>query len=166
MTKEPSLRCIGCTCTHHRAAIAQQPSPLSALARMPVKEITISKTATHFFARGADADRRGWQCDYGLFTRACAGTFWPYSSNKDLKLIGVTASQRKVLVEETAITLAQLLEANTGVEAIVSEKPLGKDERTYAGTILGIPTRSPEELAATGLPNMATGSPRKATLSS
>jgi len=25
----------------------------------------------------------------------CAGYVWPYSSNKDLKLIGVTASQRK-----------------------------------------------------------------------
>ena len=144
------------------AAIAQQPAPLSALARMPVKEITIFKDGHAFLLHEGQmpTDAAG-NVIMDYLPAPVLGTFWPYSSNKDLKLIGVTASQRKVLVEETAITLAQLLEANTGVEAIISEKPLGKDERIYAGTILGIPTRSPEELAATGLPNMGERLPEK-----
>ena len=144
------------------AAVAQQPAPLSALARMPVKEITIFKDGHAFLLHeGVMPTDAAGNVIMDYLPSPVLGTFWPYSSNKDLKLIGVTASQRKVLVEETAITLAELLEANTGVEAIISEKPLGKDERIYAGTILGIPTRSPEELAATGLPNIGEQLPEK-----
>jgi hypothetical protein len=82
------------------------------------------------------------------------GTFWPYSSSKDVKLVGVTASQRKVVVERTALTLAELLEANTGAEVILTEKSGSQSGwAAYEGTILGIPTRSSEELAATSPPN-------------
>ena len=129
---------------------------------MPVKEITVFKDGHAFLLHeGAMPTDAAGNVIMDYLPAPVLGTFWPYSSNKDVKLIGVTASQRKVLVEETAITLAQLLEANTGVEAIITEKPLGKDERSYAGTILGIPTRSPEELAATGLPNMGERLPEK-----
>ena len=162
MTKASLLLAFAAPALITAAAIAQQPAPLSALARMPVKEITIFKDGHAFLLHEGEmpTDAAG-NVIMDYLPAPVLGTFWPYSSNKDLKLIGVTASQRKVLVEETAITLAQLLEANTGVEAIISEKPLGKDERSYAGTILGIPTRSPEELAATGLPNMGERLPEK-----
>jgi len=162
MTKASLLLVLAAPVLITAAAIAQQPAPISALARMPVKEITIFKDGHAFLLHEGQmpTDAAG-NVIMDYLPAPVLGTFWPYSSNKDLKLIGVTASQRKVLVEETAITLAQLLEANTGVEAIVSEKPLGKDERIYAGTIQGIPTRSPEELAATGLPNMGERLPEK-----
>ena len=162
VTKASILLALAAPALITAAAIAQQPAPLSALARMPVKEITIFKDGHAFLLHeGLMPTDAAGNVTMDYLPAPVLGTFWPYSSNKDLKLIGVTASQRKVLVEVTAITLAQLLEANTGVEAIISEKPFGKDERSYAGTILGIPTRSPEELAATGLPNIGERLPEK-----
>jgi hypothetical protein len=162
VTKPSLLLVLAAPALITAAAIAQQPAPLSALARMPVKEITVFKDGHAFLLHeGVMPTDGAGNVIMDYLPAPVLGTFWPYSSNKDLKLIGVTASQRKVLVEETAITLAQLLEANTGVEAIISEKPLGKDERSYAGTIIGIPTRSPEELSATGLPNLGERLPEK-----
>src|SRR5437773_9371603 len=89
----------------------ERAAPLSALARMPVKEITIFKDGHAFLLHEGQlpTDAAG-NVIMDYLPAPVLGTFWPYSSNKDLKLIGVTASQRKVLVEETAITLAQLLE--------------------------------------------------------
>ena len=94
------------------------------------------------------------------------GTFWPYSSNKDAKLAGVVAGQRRVLVEETALTLAQLLEGNAGAEAILTEKIGGANREPvrYACTIVGIPERSGEELAATAPPNSTPRAPEKGSV--
>ena len=39
-----------------------------------------------------------------------------------MKLAGVVAGQRRVLVERTALSLAELLEANAGAEVIITEK--------------------------------------------
>jgi hypothetical protein len=49
------------------------------------------------------------------------GTFWPYSVDKSAKLVGVTAARRRVLIEQTALTLRDLLETNVGAEVLVNE---------------------------------------------
>ena len=70
------------------AAIAQQPAPLSALARMPVKEITIFKDGHAFLLHEGQmpTDAAG-NVIMDYLPAPVLGTFWPYSSNKDLKLI-------------------------------------------------------------------------------
>ena len=77
------------------------------------------------------------------------GTFWPYSAEKRARLASVVASQKRVLVERTALSLRELLEANIGAEAIIAESGTNR----YAATILGLPARSAEEQAATSPPN-------------
>ena len=138
---------------------AQGPAPLAALARMPVKEITVFKDGHAFVLHeGTLPTDAAGNVVMDYLPTPVLGTFWPYSANKDVKLAGVVAGQRRVLVEETALSLAELLDANAGIEAIVAEKPPGP---RYACTIIGIPERSSEELAMTGLPNAAPSTPAK-----
>lgn len=56
---------------------------------------------------------------YSYLPSTVLGTFWPYSAKTDVKLAGVVAGQRRVLVERTALSLAELLDGNAGADAIV-----------------------------------------------
>ena len=103
--------------------VAQSPAPLAALARMPVKEATVFKDGHAFVLHEGTlpTDAAGnVLMDY--LPAPVLGTFWPYSSNRDVKLAGVVAGQRRMLVEETALSLAALLEGNAGAQAIITEK--------------------------------------------
>ena len=72
----------------------------------------------------------------------------------------MVASQKRVLVERTALNLRELLEANIGAEAIIAESGTNR----YAATILGLPARSAEEQAATNPPNSGERLPEKGNL--
>src|SRR5438128_6604567 len=105
---------------------AQSPAPLAALARMPVKEVTVFKDGHAFVLHEGTlpTDAVGnVLMDY--LPSPVLGTFWPYSSNADVKLAGVVAGQRRVLIEETALSLAALLEGNAGAQTIITEKTTG-----------------------------------------
>jgi len=140
---------------------AQAPAPLAALARMPVREITVFKDGHAFVLHeGTLPTDAAGNVVMDYLPTPVLGTFWPYSSNKDVKLAGVVAGQRRVRVEETALTLAQLLEGNAGADAVITEK----NALRYACTIIGIPERSFEELAATALPNAAPRTPERGSV--
>ena len=47
------------------------------------------------------------------------GTFWPYSADKNVKLTAVKAAPRRVLVEQTALTVAERF---CGVSMIVIQR--------------------------------------------
>lgn len=146
---------------------AQAPAPLAALARMPIKEITVFKDGHAFVLHeGTLPTDAAGNVVMDYLPTPVLGTFWPYSSNKDVKLAGVVAGQRRVLVEETALTLAQLLEGNAGADAILTEKIGGANREPvrYACTIVGIPERGFEELAATAPPNTAPRTPEKGSV--
>jgi hypothetical protein len=149
------------------ALAAQAPAPLAALARMPVKEVTVFKDGHAFVLHEGTlpTDAAGnVLMDY--LPSPVLGTFWPYSANPGVKLAGVVAGQRRVLVEQTALSLAELLDGNAGAEAIITEKTTGPNREPvrYACTIIGIPQRSSEELATTGLPNAAPRTPEKGSI--
>lgn len=119
---------------------------------MPVKEITVFKDGHAFVAQeGALATDAEGNVLLDHLPAPVIGTFWPYSKEKDAKLRGVVASERRVSVERTALNIRELLEANKGAEAIITENNTNR----YEATILGIPTRSSEELEATSPPNSA-----------
>ena len=146
---------------------AQAPAPLAALARMPVREVTVFKDGHAFVLHEGTlpTDAAGHVLmDY--LPTPVLGTFWPYSSNQDAKLVGVVAGQRRVRVDQTALTLAEFIAGNAGAEAIITEKATGanRDPVRYAGTLIGIPERSADELAATGLPDAAPRTPERATI--
>ncbi len=128
---------------------AAAPPELSALAKLPVKEITVFKDGhalvLHEGMMPTDA-AGNVQMDY--LPTPVIGTFWPYSADKNARLTATTASQRRVRIERTALSVRELIEANLGAEAQV----ITNYNKTYSGKLLPTLRRSAEELEATGLP--------------
>ena len=124
------------------------------LASMPVKEITIFKDGHAFVLHEGkmptDIDGNV-VLDY--LPRPIIGTFWAYSADAKAKLTGVVSGKHVVSVERTALTIPELIEGNIGAKVRIAEAGLS----AYETTILGIPTRSSEELRRTNPP----GSPDK-----
>src|ERR1039457_4028952 len=132
------------------ASAAEKAAPLSTFGKLPIKEITVFKDGHAFVAHEGEmpADEHGnVVMDY--LPATVIGTFWPYSAEKRAKLTSVVASRKRVLVERTALSVRELLEANIGAEAIIAE--FRSEE--HAATILGVPARSAEEQAARNPPN-------------
>jgi hypothetical protein len=152
------------------AAQAQKAAPLSALAKMPVREVTVFKDGHAFVLHSGKmpTDPSGnVVLDY--LPAPVLGTFWPYSGQKEVKLSGVTASQMKVLVSRTALTLRELIEANVGAAVTVTEAPLAPAAKeaaplTYAATIVGVPTLSGEELQSISPPGTGQRLPVKGSI--
>lgn len=131
-------------------ALAQQSVPQGALARMPVKELVVFKDGHAYVVHEGDAstDERGnVVLDY--LPMPILGTFWAYSPDPQLKLQAVVAGQHRVVLKRTALSLREMLEANVGANVLITELAGTK----YTGTIVSVPTRSPEELEATSPPN-------------
>ena len=124
------------------------------LTSMPVREITIFKDGHAFVLHegqmAADTDGNV-TIDY--LPRPIIGTFWAYSADSNAKLTGVVSHRRVASVKRTALTIPELIEGNIGARVRITEAGLA----AYETTILGIPTRSTEELSSTEAP----GSPEK-----
>jgi hypothetical protein len=143
------------------ADAAEKPAPLGALGRMPVKEITVFKDGHCFVVQeGAVATDASGNVLLDQLPSPVIGTFWPYSAEQNARLSGVLASQRRVTVPRTALTLRELLEANVGAEAIITEA----NGKLYFATIVGFPVRNSEELARTSPPNSPEMLPEKGNL--
>ncbi|MGI8603930.1 MAG: hypothetical protein ACR2OZ_13170 [Verrucomicrobiales bacterium] len=143
------------------AAATEKAAPLTALGKLPVKELTVFKDGHVFVAHEGSMTVDGSGnilMDY--LPAPIIGTFWPYSSEKGVRLSGVVASQRRVLVQRTALQLRELLEANVGAEAIITEPGANH----YSATIVGFPSRRAEELGASNPPNSAERLPEKGNL--
>ena len=148
-------------------ARADEAAPLSALAKMPVKEVTIFKDGHALMLHEGKMPVEGSGnvlMDY--LPAPVLGTFWPYSADKEVKLTGVVAGQRKVLVERTALSVQELLEGNVGAEVIVNETPLSlaatkPEGLTYAATVVGLPVRSSKELETVAPPGEGEKLPEK-----
>ena len=125
-------------------------APLKALGRMPVKEITVFKDGHAFVAQeGSLPVNEAGDVVMDQLPNPVIGTFWAYSADKAVALNSVVASQRRVAVDRTALSLRELLEANAGAEAVITET----NSNHYPATIIGIPTRTSAELAATSPPD-------------
>jgi len=151
-------------CSICSAALAGPAAPLKALARMPVREITVFKDGHALLLHSGKMPTDGAGnvvLDY--LPAPVLGTFWPYSADKAVKLRAVVAGKRKVRVERTALSLRELIEANAGAKVIVTEKPAGGRDRptSYEATIIGCPARSGQEQEETSPPNGGEKLPRK-----
>lgn len=140
-------------------AWAEPAAPNAALARMPVKEITVFKDGNSFVLREGrlPTDASGDVLMDDLPT-PILGTFWVYSTDARTKVASVSARQRRVLVERTALTIPQLVEANPGAEVGVTVT----DEYRFTGRIEGVPARTADELDRTSPPNTGERLPEKA----
>jgi hypothetical protein len=130
--------------------LAANAIPANAVARLPVKEVTVFKDGHAFVLHeGKVPTDASGNVVMDYLPAPVIGTFWAYSADKGAKLSGVVAGQRRTVIERTALTLRELIEGNVGAEASITET----NGATYPGTLLGFPTRTPEELAATSPPN-------------
>jgi len=145
-------------------ALSDQAAPLSALARMPVKEITVFKDG-HVFAmhQGKMPTDGAGNVLMDYLPTPVLGAFWPFSADKKVTLSAVVASQRKVLVERTSLSIRELIEGNIGAQAVVTEVPAGRETApvSYPATIVGVPVRSSKELEDTSPPNSPEMLPQK-----
>jgi hypothetical protein len=166
MKTKITVSLVGLLLLFTAVSIAQTVAPLSALARMPVKEVTVFKDG-HVFVlhEGSVPTDESGNVLMDYLPAPVLGTFWPYSADKNVKLHSVTANQRPVLVEQTALNLVELLDTNAGAEVVITEKPAGdKEPVKHVGTIIGIPVRTSEELRTTGLPNSIERLPIKGSI--
>jgi len=85
------------------------------------------------------------------------GTFWPFSADKSARLIAVSASRQKVLVQRTALSIRELIESNPGADAVITEINGNK----YSGRIIGVPARSADEIQSTTPPGSGEPLPEK-----
>jgi hypothetical protein len=141
---------------------AETAAPLSALAKLPVREVTVFKDGHAFVLHSGKmpTDAAGnVLMDY--LPAPVIGTFWPYSAQKDAKLSAVTASPRKVLVERTALNLRELIEANVGADVYVTEHTTSN---RYRAVIASVPMQSGEELEAISPPNSGQKLPVKGSV--
>ena len=149
------------------ALSAQQAAPRGALARMPVKEVSIFKDGHAFVLHeGAMATDASGNVVMDYLPAPVLGTFWAYTADPGIKVSATTAGQHRVVVERTALKLAEILESNIGEEVTITEEPsgTGREGLRYPATLLGIPRRSSEELEATSPPNTAERLPMKGEL--
>ncbi len=119
-----------------------------ALARLPVKEVTIFKDGHAFMLHeGALPTDEHGRVHLDALPQPVIGTFWPYSLQKDAPLASVVAGVQTVRFEKTALQVHELLESNVGAKVWITQgTPDG--EKTYAATIEGVPARSTQELAS------------------
>jgi len=131
---------------------AAQPAPkASALARLPVREVTVFKDGHAFVLHEGTMPTDGAGnvlLDY--LPSPVVGAFWPYVPGKDARLTAVTASRRSLLVERTALTHRELLEANVGKSVVITET----DKSSYEAVVLGFPERKPDETDAPETPTV------------
>lgn len=143
------------------AAPIEKAAPLSAVGTLPIKEVTVFKDGYAFVAQEGTLPTDGTgNVIMDCLPSPVLGTFWPYSASPGTKLTGVVASQRRVEVERTALNLRELIEANVGAEAVITETGLSP----YAATILDLPCRSAEELANTSPPGTPERLPQKGVI--
>lgn len=152
---------VAATLSLAAAANAEQAAELSALDKMPIREVTVFKDghAMVLHAGKMPVDAAGnVVLDY--LPTPLLGAFWPYSAEERAKLQAVIAGQRRVQVERTALTIRELLEGNVGAEVTVTEVT----GASYAAVIVGLPFRSGEELEQTGPPDAPPQLPAKGEL--
>ena len=113
------------------------------MARLPVREVTIFKDGHAFVAhQGVLPTDTNGNVLLDQLPSPVIGTFWPYATGKDVKLAGVVAGRTLVKTECTALTIPELLEANVGASAQITDSYTHR----YTATIVGFPTRTIQEL--------------------
>jgi len=136
---------LGLFCAGARAAGVAE----GRLADIPLKEVTIFKDGHVLVLHEGEVgtgDAGDVVLDY--LPTPILGTFWAYSADSKAKLSGVVSGRRVVSIDRTALNIRELIEANVGAKARITEENLSP----YECTIVGIPTRSTEELAVTSPP--------------
>jgi len=146
------------------AASAAAPAEPRTAADLPIKEVTVFKDGHAFVLHeGKAATDAAGRVVLDYLPAPVLGTFWPYSADPKVKLTAVTAGRRITTVKRTALAIPELLEGNVGAKVRIREAAKGEKNppEVYEAAILGIPTRTSEELASTSPPGAEPRLPQK-----
>jgi len=146
------------------AASAAAPAEPRTAADLPIKEVTVFKDGHAFVLHeGKAATDAAGRVVLDYLPAPVLGTFWPYSADPKVKLTAVTAGRRITTVKRTALAIPELLEGNVGAKVRIREAAKGEKNppEVYEAAILGIPTRTSEELSRTSPPGVEERLPQK-----
>ena len=137
-----------------RGADLPAQAALQAQAALPVREVSVFKDGHAFVVhRGSVAVDAKGNAVLRHLPAPVMGTFWAGATDEGVGLAAVTASQGRVRVERTALSLKELVDANPGAEVLVTEvPPANRDPVPYEATILAAPVQSSEELESLAPP--------------
>ena len=127
-------------------------------AALPVREVSVFKDGHAFVVhRGRVAVDAAGDVRLDHLPAPVLGTFWAGVADGPERagtgVAAVTASQTRVAVERTALTLAELVRANPGERVMVTEiPPPDRDPAPYEATLLEAPQQSAEELESLAPP--------------
>lgn len=113
----------------------------SVFSQMPVEEVTVFKDGHAFVLHEGmmEADEHG-EVVLDYLPRPVIGTFWAYSGDERAKLKSVVASKKIVGMNKTAMSIAELVEANIGKRVHITENKV-----SYDATIIEVLKQSREE---------------------
>lgn len=129
--------------------------------RLPVVEVTAFKDGHAFIAQeGTVSESTPGEVMLDNTPSPVLGTFWVYTPSNGTKILSVTAGRRIVPINRTALSLRELIDANPGAAAVVTET----NQTSYNATVIGFLTRTTKELTQTSPPNTDEQLPRKSDL--
>ncbi|MCX5655623.1 MAG: hypothetical protein NTY65_13375 [Planctomycetota bacterium] len=146
------------------AVSSAAPAEPRVAADLPIKEVTVFKDGHAFVLHeGKAATDAAGRVVLDYLPAPVLGTFWPYSADPKVKLTTVTAGRRLTTVKRTALAIPELLEGNVGAKVRIREAAKGEKNppEVYEAVILGIPTRTSEELSRTSPPGTEERLPQK-----
>jgi hypothetical protein len=126
---------------------------------LPVREVSVFKDGHAFVVhRGTVAVDAAGDAVLRHLPAPVMGTFWVGAieggaAQRGIGVAAVTASQSRVRVERTALSLKELVDANPGAKVLVTETPpVNRDPAPYEATILATPVQTSEELESLSPP--------------
>jgi hypothetical protein len=132
---------------------------LPAQAALPVREVSVFKDGHAFVVHhGSVAVDAQGNAVLRHLPAPVMGTFWVGAidggaEQRGIGVAAVTASQSRVRVERTALSLKELVDANPGAKVLVTETPpLNHDPAPYEATILPAPVQTSDELESLSPP--------------
>ena len=115
------------------AGFSAVPAAASGLADMPLREVTVFKDGHAFLLHeGTVPTDANGDVVLDYLPTPVMGTFWPHATDKRAKLHSVTAGPRTVTKPRKAVSVADLIKANVGEEAVLTDV----DRKDTKGKIL------------------------------
>jgi len=110
---------------------------VAAASDMPIREVTVFKDGHAFVEHaGTVAVNPAGEAELDGLPMPVLGTFWPFSADRSVPLVSVTAGKHVVGKPHAALSIRELIAANVGGSVLIKEVNAASN---YPATVLEIP---------------------------